>query len=366
LQSHPSTTASDAACNLADKVCHLYFEEKLLSKEVGQIVGIHRHSVINIIHRRGLKPRTAQESLKLRLGRGLPEFSESDLRHLYSDLKLSLAEIGRRKGRSAQWALDELKKLVPPVKIRTPAEGRWARMELLNPIEDADELSDPAYEARRGIAKCVYCKLEGCGIPVTNLTEHLRRRHPEIGTRKKYRKVCPGARVTPFSQEARQQGCDVKGLMAKFAEQYVTRAELRECRANPKWDPRDFAVCRICALKCQGHLGRHLKLHDVSLLDYRREWPEAPTCSRAWTEKNTDRQADIRDLAVTGKVVKNIRESTGEEADLQEAIALYLSQHPNASVEKLQKIFNKPSPATIRRAKGAAGLPKKPGRPKTL
>lgn len=293
----------DPAKHRTEEAIRLYTEEKLNSAQIGEILGIHRHSVINILHRKGIKPRTAQESLRLRLKRKLP--NPAEVVDAYVNGRLPLQEIGEKFEVSAGWVQSQVENAGH--KLRTPQEGRWVGADRLFGLsaEQRKECGrDPAYEARNKIADRIYCKECFLGLKASGrLRKHVVRRHADLGPDpwSEYLRRHPGARVTTFAQVARQQKCDVQELMASFAASYLTPAKLDDCRRDPEWENRNglnFVACRICGLNSTGELGKHVeKQHGLTWEEYLSKYPGAPRYAKTWIERCKKRNAETQELA---------------------------------------------------------------------
>jgi hypothetical protein len=147
---------------------------------------------------------------------------------------------------------------------------------------------DPAWEARNGWADRIVCR--ECFVilrdgAMDGKDGHLRTIHKWI--LKEYRQRHPEARIFTFQRVADDSDCgsDVQKLMAEFADQYATPAELAAADKDGKYEDRNditkYVICRVprCGLRARS-LTKHLRnAHEISgeaVKGYRREHDWAP------------------------------------------------------------------------------------------
>ena len=97
--------------------------------------------------------------------------------------------------------------------------------------------------------------------------------------------------------------------MQRRAAAYVPAVELRECRANPKWEMNrgilDFIVCRHCGFKIRGNVTRHLHTHGYKRVAYYlAKFPDAPTVIPRLQKKGVVRYAAMKQAFEKHKRIK--------------------------------------------------------------
>jgi hypothetical protein len=138
-------------------------------------------------------------------------------------------------------------------------------------------------------------------------TGHLWRRHRM--TLKEYKLAHPGAPLYTLQLNAVRSRSNVKDLISKRVNAFLTPEELAACRKSPSWERDrglDVVVCRVCGRKLKANLcggDYHLSQHGLNLKEYRAKYPNAPWRTAATTARH--RQGMIKTRARrTAKLAK--------------------------------------------------------------
>ena len=149
----------------------------------------------------------------------------------------------------------------------------WKPTRLSTGMPTLEELrSDPACEARRGIADRIGCRECGEFFPVlSGKNGHLSAEHHLTSDEYSARYV--GARLVSFDYYAySHRGYEAQKLMAKLAEDYATPEVRAECEKDPQYEEKrelefkDLPSMRPEVYPCSGQTSRQSAWMDSSAI----------------------------------------------------------------------------------------------------